>query len=120
MRLRSLVQVVAIAAICGAAGTTDRPHVSAAADPPQPAPLQVAAADPTAEVAPAVTVLPAVPGTAAVAYATGDAGAPSATPTSALANNEPLPACGTGDTLTPLSRLSDWGLTLVDSTYAVS
>lgn len=109
-------------AICGtAAGATGRSLVSASygatADPLQDARAGVTAADSTPKATPAATV-PLPSGTTA-ASATVDPGTPSATPTSALANAEPLPACGLGDTLTPLSQLSDWRLTLVDSNLAV-
>ena len=36
-----------------------------------------------------------------------------------VTNTERLPACGTGDVTTPLHSLSDWKLTLVDSTLSV-
>lgn len=42
-----------------------------------------------------------------------------AAPTSDVTNLEPLPPCATGDVTTPLARLVDWNLTLVDTMYAL-
>ena len=38
-------------------------------------------------------------------------------PAAAVTNGAPLPACGQGETPTPLASQADWALTLVDTTH---
>jgi D-alanyl-D-alanine carboxypeptidase len=136
---RAAVNVVAIAALLGAGFTEIAPAVA-----PTPAASPTPAATPPSAVAAAPTLGPTAPFTGApelVADATqpsvtaspattSAAASPSADmgpttplwvtapdPVAVVTNTAPLPGCRYGEAPTPLARLADWSLTLVDTTY---
>lgn len=71
-------------------------------------------ADPSPAPSAAATIVDSPP-----AVRPADSSGASAAPTFGGPNVRPLPACAVGDLPTPLSDPSDWGLTLVDTTYAI-
>jgi D-alanyl-D-alanine carboxypeptidase len=78
---------------------------------------RAAVADPTARVVASASATP-TPTPAPAQTATSQPSA-SATEQSDVTNHESLPVCSFGDVKTPLTRQSDWALTLVDTNLAV-
>lgn len=99
----------------GAIDPTDQVVRVAAASASPGARSRVAAASPTA----APSDSPAATATPRPSTSSGPDWGVVAGPDWVVTNTERLPACGTADVVTPLHNLSDWNLTLVDSTLSV-